>query len=230
MVQKLKCHNEWKAGRGGGIHGVQKVQALTLIELLVIIAIIGILIGLFLPRGSEPGPLYVRCISNLRQDGIALTSWKEDNNNLYPTQYFTNADGTMKFANAMNGYRYFLAISNYAPSPEYLVCPSDKRRVRMTNWAANFNGSNISYFLGLDASANSSNGILLGDRNITNGQPPSDGIWYVTANHVVGWTPERHRGFGIVAFTDGHVQRFDSTNFPSALARTGVTTNRLLMP
>ena len=62
----------------------------TLIELLVVIAIIGILASLLLPSlaNAKEYSRRVKCISNLRQMGIAAQVYVDNNRNYYPIAYY----------------------------------------------------------------------------------------------------------------------------------------------
>jgi prepilin-type N-terminal cleavage/methylation domain-containing protein len=79
-------------------------EAFTLIELLVVIGIIGILASLLLPslaKGKQQG-YKALCLSNLRQLGISIRLYQDDNRSHFPTKWVadTDAGGRPKLKNA----------------------------------------------------------------------------------------------------------------------------------
>jgi prepilin-type N-terminal cleavage/methylation domain-containing protein/prepilin-type processing-associated H-X9-DG protein len=103
------------------------VRGFTLVELLVVIAIIAILAALLLPvvaKSKEHGKS-TACLSNLRQVGIALQLYVQDNENKLPAM-FDAPPGTnsMPATNSMD-----LVLSNYLGNVRVLLCPSDNKNL-----------------------------------------------------------------------------------------------------
>lgn len=94
--------------------------AFTLIELLVVIAIIAILAGLLLPalsrakaRGGQAA-----CLSNMRQIGIAMRMFADDNDGLLPTSTH----------GASTNASWIYQLADYAGNVERIrLCPADRK-------------------------------------------------------------------------------------------------------
>jgi prepilin-type N-terminal cleavage/methylation domain-containing protein len=72
--------------RGGCAKSVGNRRAFTLVELLVVIAVVAVLVGLLLPAlgKARRGALGVRCLSNIRQSGLALSLYMDDHGERFP--------------------------------------------------------------------------------------------------------------------------------------------------
>lgn len=207
---------------------------MTLLDLLVVLAVITVLAALILPPMMRPPPchcLRIQCVNNLKQLGLAARIWEGDNNDKYPWAVSTTNGGTMEVRFGLNAFRTFQAMSNELSTPKVMFCPkeTDTYRSVATNFF-NFNNSNISFFVGVDANASNPKMILSGDHNITNGMRLRNGLLDLITNHPAGWTTEVHNKVGNLLLVDGSVQQASISGLRQIVTNTGLPTNWLQMP
>jgi prepilin-type N-terminal cleavage/methylation domain-containing protein len=128
----------------------QSKKAFTLIELLVVIAIIAILAAMLLPAlaAAKKKAQKINCVNNLKQCGLAIRLWSQDNGDKNPMQvsgssapigagnyvYHTSSTTTQPQPFAPNPAAVFLVMSNELSTPKVAYCPSDN--YQSTNAAA----------------------------------------------------------------------------------------------
>ncbi|HTD66983.1 MAG TPA: prepilin-type N-terminal cleavage/methylation domain-containing protein [Candidatus Limnocylindria bacterium] len=207
--------------------------AFTLIELLVVIAIIGILAAMLLPSlaVAKAKAKRIACVSNMKQNGIAIILWSQDHEGKYPWLVKTNDGGTHALEVA---WKHFATLSNELSSPKVLHCPMDKDRTM----AETFNGADgfvalenqaLSYAIGTEASEGNPKMHITVDRNINgkDGQRCSlAGIMTTSTtlnpfNAGTMWTPELHKNEGNMALADGSVHSFNQFQLLEHLQNTG---------
>jgi hypothetical protein len=226
-----------------------KPSPVRLVDVLVIIALLAFLFMMLVPRGTgnKARPGRIGCVNNLKQIGQAERAWLSDHGDKFPFEVSQTNDGTMEFTTGANAWRHFQLFSNafepphewryseWVPkpldAPKVLICPAESDRLRRaaTNFAR-LSNSNLSYFIGLDCTETNPQGVLAGDRNITNGTRIRNGILELTTNNPAGWTAEMHKNVGNVLLSDGSVQQLSGTGLRQAVENSGVFTNHFQMP
>jgi prepilin-type N-terminal cleavage/methylation domain-containing protein len=126
-----------------------KSKGFTLIELLVVIAIIAILASLLLPAlsSAKAKSWRVTCASQLRQNGLGISLFATDHNDMYPP---AGLETSAQPQGAWDSYIFSYIGGNLSQadldvgdldvevSPKILRCPAD--RGPETTWLANYPG------------------------------------------------------------------------------------------
>lgn len=207
---------------------MQKRPAFTLVELLVVIGIIALLVSILLPalNRARENARQVKCESNLRQIGLAMQLYANDNHDWFP---FTASRGAGHHAEDWIWWESGLDLNQSALArfiggqkngalDAVLRCPSDDLETHVHGADPYMFSYTMNYYLGSDHFAatcakrteviDPSDKILLVEEN---GRTIDDGRWVwdgdendLATYHDVSNTNLQARGNA--CFVDGHAQ------------------------
>ena len=212
----------------------KRTIGLTRFEVGVVIAVLMIAVALLLPGllNARRHASRINCVNNLKQVGIAYRIWEGDNGDKYPMGISVTNGGAMELAATGDVLACFMLMSNELSTPKILVCPADTNRIGALTFAGLTASSNISYFVGVDATSDMNPQMFLsGDGNFEiRGVPAKAGLLKLWTNDPVAWTTARHNLNGNIGLADGSVQQTTIPRLHELLQQTGLATNRLAIP
>ena len=201
-----------------------------MVELSFVIGTL-VLFALVLPALLQPKVrrcCRISCSSNLKQIGLAFRMFANDHGERFPMQVSVVEDGTKGIPLKDLAVATFASISNELNNPKPLACPHDSERERTVDFTK-LAVTNISYFVGLDASEYPFS-ILAGDRNVSVSGRLTSGLVEITNPVSAAWGPRMHVNQGNVALADGSAHGLDNWLLRNILTNTCLATNRFLIP
>ena len=136
-------------------------------------------------------------------------------------------------------YNKLNSYTNYGIERRALICPSDRNRYASfysKHSISEMADTNISYFVGVNATLKNPESILAGDRNLQVDDIAKPGLYELASKSRVSWAEELHFSKSIsgsggnILFADGHVEYLKPKTLNSAFQSQVSNTNRFAIP
>lgn len=203
---------------------------MAIVSVLIVVGLLGMV---FLKRQQvrKASQQRISCVGNLKMSGLSFRLYANEHDNLYPMQIAAEQGGVREAVVAGQVWKVFQVRSNELSVPKTVTCAADRdQRTPATNWTS-FDNSNVSYFVGLDATDTQPDMLLTGDRNLAFEGSLLHGAVSLNANSLPAWTPtDIHRGRGNIGLSDGSVQQVTTALLRQQLKNSGDATNLLVFP
>ena len=244
------------------ISGLTLIEVLVVIVVIAVLAAM-----LLPPPSGKRRAQRITCMFNLKQTGESFRMWSLDHNDRLPMQITTSKGGTMELVQSGSAAVHFLALTNsglalvhrdidayikdgknfqkinsytnYGVEVRWLICPSDEPRCRW-NWPKSISAvgdTNISYFVGIDATLGNPRSILAGDRNLQmDNVPVKPGLLILTKTSSISWANGLHFSNSIsgsggnILFVDGYGEFLKPKALNASIQSEGLVTNRIAIP
>ena len=207
-------------------------RAFTLIELLVVIAIIAILAALLLPAlsSAKQRAWTIACTSNLRQVGLGMKMFADENNEFYP-ESGTRILWGQTDPNGSGLHGWMEQIISYTSNTNIYHCPGNAQLPAGNQSAFNyFNGARAAYIAAGSFAADKNTRIQFPSAHVLAGDTIDNAQYFdrndcdkddysqdcvggetgVPANEQVQW--QAHTRGQNILFADGHVKWYKGYN------------------
>jgi prepilin-type processing-associated H-X9-DG protein len=208
----------------------KRTDLLATVSILIMVILLG---TVFLRRQQvrKASQQRISCVGNLKHIGLSFRIFANEHDNLYPMQIAAEQGGAREPLAAGQVWKVFQVPSNELSVPKTVICAADRdQRTPAINWTS-FDNSNVSYFVGQDATDTKPEMLLAGDRNLALEGSLLSGAVSLNTGVLPAWTPDDiHRGRGNIGLADGSVQQVTTGMLRQHLTKTGDATNRVVFP